>query len=80
MDIDIEDNHVDWDTFKFHPFLRKMIEKNGLTEPTAVQKDSFRFWNKPFDLLISAQTGSGKTFCYLFPLISSLLEIDLEEE
>jgi len=56
-----------------HPLLLENIGRIGYDKPTPVQK-----WAVPSifagrDLMASAQTGSGKTAAFLFPIISKML-------
>jgi len=56
-----------------HPLLLENIGRIGYNKPTPVQK-----WAVPCifagrDLMASAQTGSGKTAAFLFPIISKML-------
>ena len=53
--------------------LMQNIEKAGFNKPTPVQKHSVPIVLAGRDLLSCAQTGSGKTCAFLFPIISKLL-------
>lgn len=59
-----------------HERLLKAIEKLELVTPTPVQAASLPIALTGKDLLISAQTGSGKTIAYLLPLLHKLLQED----
>lgn len=59
--------------FDFHEVLRSNIELAGYEVPTPVQKHAVPIAGNDRDLMACAQTGSGKTAAFLFPLISKLL-------
>ena len=48
------------------------IEKSGFLEPTAIQIKTLPMIFSNMDLLIEAQTGSGKTACYAWPILQKL--------
>lgn len=56
------------------PRLHQALEKMGLTEPTAVQLASIPVALTGKDLLVGAQTGSGKTAAFVLPMLQRLLE------
>ncbi|MBK1662941.1 DEAD/DEAH box helicase [Rhodospirillum rubrum] len=55
-----------------HPLTQALIERN-YTEPTAVQTAVLEPGAQGRDLLVSAQTGSGKTVAYGLAIASTLL-------
>ena len=55
-----------------YPGLQKALDDLSLTEPTAVQAAAIPLALAGHDLLVSAQTGSGKTFAFLIPMIQRL--------
>lgn len=63
-----------------HPALMKNIERAGYTKPTPVQKHSISIATTNRDLMACAQTGSGKTGGFLFPIIHNLLTSGAAEE
>ncbi len=55
--------------------LLKAINKMGFTSPTPVQKKAIPLALEYKDLLVSAETGSGKTAAFLLPTLQNLLTI-----
>jgi len=55
-----------------HPRLIENLSSQSILDPTAVQAAVIPVLNKGLDALVCAETGSGKTFAYLLPLISRL--------
>lgn len=60
---------------KFPDALRNNIALARYQVPTPVQKYSIPVVMSNRDLMACAQTGSGKTAAFLFPVIASLLEL-----
>src|SRR5689334_5923078 len=52
--------------------LKRNIVDAGFQSPTPVQKHSIPIVLQGRDLMACAQTGSGKTGAYLFPIITDL--------
>jgi ATP-dependent RNA helicase DDX3X len=50
------------------------IQRAGYEKPTPVQKHALPIVCNGYDLMACAQTGSGKTAGFLFPMISSILQ------
>lgn len=48
------------------------IEKSGFNTPTPIQQKALPLIYKGHDLLIEAQTGSGKTACFAWPLLQKI--------
>ena len=57
-----------------HPLVLKAVETSGYTEPTAVQAQAVPAALAGADLLVSAQTGSGKTAAFMLPSLCRLAE------
>lgn len=63
----------DFQTCGLHETLVSNITKCGFQIPTPVQKFSIPIVSLRRDLMACAQTGSGKTAAFLFPVIQNLL-------
>lgn len=50
----------------------KKLAKSGIKEPTAVQKEAIPLIAKGKDVIAESQTGTGKTFAYLLPVLQKL--------
>ena len=59
-----------------HKQLHKALEKLGFTEATAVQEQAIPPTLAGKDLMVSAQTGSGKTAAFLLPILHRMLTHD----
>eukprot|EP01122_Echinamoeba_exundans_P016994 TRINITY_DN87_c0_g1_i1.p1 TRINITY_DN87_c0_g1~~TRINITY_DN87_c0_g1_i1.p1 ORF type:complete len:771 (-),score=182.66 TRINITY_DN87_c0_g1_i1:544-2736(-) len=64
-----------FDQTELHPSLKANIKLAKYDVPTPVQKHSIPIMLAERDLMASAQTGSGKTAAFLFPIISTLLKL-----
>lgn len=52
--------------------LVKALNDKGITEPTAVQAQVIPFVAEGKNLMFQSETGTGKTFAYLLPLIQKI--------
>lgn len=52
------------------------LKKNNITNPTPVQKKVIPLINKRMNILFQSETGTGKTFAYLIPLVERYLTLD----
>ena len=55
-----------------NPSVVKAVEASGYTEPTAVQIQAIPATLQGADLLVSSQTGSGKTAAFMLPCLHRL--------
>jgi ATP-dependent RNA helicase DDX3X len=70
------------DTFqsvRWSPVIENAINLQGWRVPTPVQKYALPAAINNYDVIASAQTGSGKTACYLMPAIRYLLQTPFEK-
>ncbi|WAU76322.1 DEAD/DEAH box helicase [Acinetobacter sp. TR3] len=58
--------------FSLHETLQQALEGLGFTTPTPVQEQAIPAALEGKDLLVSSQTGSGKTAAFLLPTLNSL--------
>ena len=58
-----------FEQFNLPKSLQKAIDELGLTTPTPIQEKSFSFILSGRDMMGIAQTGTGKTFAYLLPIL-----------
>ncbi|SPL69217.1 DEAD/DEAH box helicase [Acinetobacter stercoris] len=58
--------------FPLHESLQKALESLGFTSPTPVQEQAIPAALEGKDLLVSSQTGSGKTAAFLLPTLNAL--------
>jgi ATP-dependent RNA helicase DDX31/DBP7 len=58
-----------------HPVLSTHLQKLKVTEPTPIQKQSIPTIRDTItkDIIIQAETGSGKTFSFLLPILHHLI-------
>lgn len=49
-----------------------VLKKEGITEPTAIQKDSIRLIKERRDVIADAPTGTGKTLAFLIPVFENI--------
>jgi hypothetical protein len=81
----LNDPKLDQDTFLFGdrvtfsscgvgPKLQSALEATGKYYPTAIQAKTFGVIASGRDVIIGAETGSGKTLSYLIPIIQGLLD------
>ena len=52
--------------------LVQALEELNITEPTPIQKQAIPFALEGKDLIAQAQTGTGKTFAFLLPIIENI--------
>lgn len=58
-----------FEQFNLPKSLQKAVDQLGLTTPTPIQEKSFSVIMSGRDMMGIAQTGTGKTFAYLLPLL-----------
>lgn len=60
---------ANFEQFNLPKSLQKAIDELGFTTPTPIQQKSFSVIMSGRDMMGIAQTGTGKTFAYLLPLL-----------
>ncbi len=60
--------------FALPSFLNESLDRMSIKIPTPIQGKAIPPGLEGFDILASAQTGTGKTLAYLIPLITNLLK------
>ncbi len=60
--------------FPLHESLQQALQSLGFTAPTPVQEQSIPAALEGKDLLVSSQTGSGKTAAFLLPTLNALAD------
>src|ERR1700675_4111393 len=58
--------------FPLSPVLQKNLAHHGFVQPTPVQAQAIPQQLAGHDLVITAQTGTGKTLAFLLPLLERL--------
>ena len=58
-----------FESFNLPKSLQKALDELGLTTPTPIQEKSFSVIMSGRDMMGIAQTGTGKTFAYLLPIL-----------
>ena len=58
--------------FPLHESLQQALQTLGFTTPTTVQEEAIPAALDGKDLLVSSQTGSGKTAAFLLPTLNAL--------
>ena len=67
---------MNFQSLKIHRQLLKALKKLSLIEATNVQKKIIPLIQEGKDIMVSAQTGSGKTATFLLPTLHFMLEKD----
>jgi ATP-dependent RNA helicase DeaD len=62
-------NNVTWSELGLSDEMMTLIEKAGFKNPSAVQEKTIPLAMKGLDVLVSSQTGSGKTASFVIPTI-----------
>ena len=60
---------AEWNDLSLSSEMLTLIENAGYTSPTAVQAQTIPFVLEGLDVLVSSQTGSGKTASFVIPVV-----------
>ena len=63
---------MSFSTLGLHPSLLETLAALGYAEPTAVQRAAIPAALSGDDLLVSSQTGSGKTAAFMLPALERI--------
>ncbi|EAR85148.2 DEAD-box ATP-dependent RNA helicase (macronuclear) [Tetrahymena thermophila SB210] len=65
-----------------NPYLFANLKENKISEPTSIQVKSLEHVINGENAVVTAETGSGKTLCYLLPVMNHILskKLDLAPE
>jgi len=72
-------NYSNFQQFSLSPLILKATVEAGYTTPTAVQIKAIPVVLKGNDLMVEAQTGTGKTAGFVLPVLERLLKIESVE-
>ncbi|MBT4761256.1 MAG: DEAD/DEAH box helicase [Bdellovibrionaceae bacterium] len=71
-------NQPGFEQFEFSEALTKAVDAIEFKTPTDIQKSSIPFVLKRKDILATAQTGTGKTAAFCFPMIELLSKEEIQ--
>ena len=60
---------------EIHPFLRKALKNNGIDSLYSHQLETWQIVRSGNHCIVATGTSSGKTLCYLLPILQKSLEI-----
>ncbi len=63
---------TEFDSFGLHPHLMQAITELGFTTPTPIQEGMIPLMLSGADVIGQAQTGTGKTAAFAFPILQNL--------
>ncbi len=73
-----ERRNMTFESIGLHPLVLKALNDAGYTEPTPVQQQALPAAMAGRDLLVSSQTGSGKTAAFMLPSLHKLASAPAE--
>ena len=65
---------MSFSSLNLHESVSRALEAAGYTEPTAVQSQAIPPAMEGKDLIVSAQTGTGKTAAFMLPALSNIAD------
>ena len=78
--VDNKEAVASFEELGLHPVLLERIRTLGLNDPTPIQSATIRAFPSGRDLIVGSETGSGKTYAYLLPLLNDVLMRRREEK
>lgn len=63
---------VSFETLGISRELEKVLERNGISVPTPIQEQAIPQLLKGKDVIAQAQTGTGKTFAFMLPIVEKI--------
>ena len=67
-----------FDSLGLKPQILSALKEQGYTQPTPIQAQSIPVLLEGYDLLGTAQTGTGKTAAFTIPIIQNILDAPSE--
>ena len=61
-----------FEDFKLQKLLNRAVEELGFEKPTPIQQEAYPIVKSGTDVVGISQTGTGKTFAYLLPILQEL--------
>ncbi|KAK3021927.1 hypothetical protein RJ639_045221 [Escallonia herrerae] len=77
---DDPDDNQTFEDLGLDPRLIRALAKKGIDKPTPIQRTAIPLILEGKDVVARAETGSGKTFAYLLPLLQKLFAADSAAE
>lgn len=74
------DENITFESLKINPSIIEKLKTVNITAPTAVQTQAIPEILAGTSLLFQSETGTGKTFAYLLPLIQKISELPNERQ
>ena len=72
-DMNVEDVNITFKDLNISDVLVNNLTKNSITRPTKIQRQTIPLILSGRDVIASSQTGTGKTFAFLLPIITKML-------
>lgn len=68
-------DNVTFESLRVSPAVVEALHHGGFIQPSTVQELAMPVLSAGTDAVLAAETGSGKTICYLAPVIAQLLQL-----
>jgi superfamily II DNA/RNA helicase len=63
---------VEWETLGIAPEMIELLKSSGMPNPTPIQAKAIPLALDNYDLIASAQTGTGKTAAFVLPVVEKI--------